>query len=285
MPTSAMKAEDKDYAICFYAPIDAPGIVHIFGRQSNDTRKCECSMDQGNAEYGCVGGEALIVLDKVFIPNEHVFMCGEWEFAGELVERFATFHRQNYGGCKGGLADVLVGAVYALAQAQGTSKASHVKDKIAEMIHLAETIYCCSIACSCQGFAQPAGSFQADPLLANITKLNVTRNVYEIARLAHDITGGLLATMPSEFDFRDPAVGKWVEKYMKGVSDVPAETRMRLIRLIDAMTCGTALSESMHGAGSPQAQKIMIERRGSLERKKKLAEKLAKVGDQPFSVC
>ena len=285
MPTSAMKAEDKDYAVCFYAPIDAPGMVHIFGRQSNDTRKCECSMDQGNAEYGCVGGEALIVLDKVFIPNEHVFMCGEYEFAGELVERFATFHRQNYGGCKGGLADVLVGAVYALTQAQGTSKASHVKDKIAEMIHLAETIYCCSIACSCQGFQQPAGSFQADPLLANITKLNVTRNAYEIARLAHDITGGLLATMPSEFDLKDPAVGKWVDKYMKGVSDVPAETRIRLIRLIDAMTCGTALAESMHGAGSPQAQKIMIERRGNLERKKKLAEKLAKIGGQPFYVC
>jgi 4-hydroxybutyryl-CoA dehydratase / vinylacetyl-CoA-Delta-isomerase len=285
MPTAAMKAEDKDYAVCFYAPIDALGMVHIFGRQSNDTRKCECSMDQGNAEYGCVGGEALIVLDKVFIPNEHVFMCGEWEFAGEFVERFATFHRQNYGGCKGGLADVLVGAVYALTQAQGTSKASHVKDKIAEMIHLAETVYCCSIACSCQGFQQPAGSFQADPLLANITKLNVTRNVYEIARLAHDITGGLLATMPSEFDLKDPAVRKWVDKYMKGVSDVPAETRIRLIRLIDAMTCGTALAESMHGAGSPQAQKIMIERRGSLERKKKLAEKLAKVGDQPFYVC
>jgi 4-hydroxybutyryl-CoA dehydratase/vinylacetyl-CoA-Delta-isomerase len=212
-------------------------------------------------------------------------MCGEHEYAGELVERFATFHRQNYGGCKGGLADVLVGAVYALAQAQGTSKASHVRDKLAEMIHLAETIYCCSIACSCQGFRQPAGCYQADPLLANVTKLNVTRHAYEIARLAHDITGGLLATMPSEFDLRDPAVGKWVDKYMKGVSDVPAETRIRLIRLIDAMTCGTALAESMHGAGSPQAQKIMIERRGNLERKKKLAEKLARIGDQPFLVC
>jgi len=285
MPTAAMQAEDSDYAVCFYVPVDAPGLFHIFGRQSNDTRKCECSMDQGNAEYGCVGGEALIVFDRVFVPNEHVFMCGEHEFAGELVERFATFHRQNYGGCKGGLADVLIGAVYALAQAQGTARASHVKDKLAEMIHLAETIYCCSIACSCQGFQQPAGCYQADPLLANITKLNVTRNAYEIARLAHDITGGLLATMPSEFDLKDPSVGKWVDKYMKGISDVPAETRIRLIRLIDAMTCGTALAESMHGAGSPQAQKIMIERRSNLDRKKKLAEKLAKIGEQPFLVC
>lgn len=282
MPTASLKEEDKDYAVCCFVTLDSPGLIHIFGRQSNDTRKCECSMDQGNAEYGCVGGEALTVFDKVFVPTEYVFMCGEYDFAVELVERFATLHRQNYGGCKCGLVDVLVGAVYALTQAQGTSKASHVRDKLAEMIHLAETIYCCSIACSCQGFQQQAGSFQADPLLANVTKLNVTRNIYEIARLAHDITGGLLATMPSEFDLNDPNVGKWVGKYMRGVSDVPAETRIRLVRLIDAMTCGTALAESMHGAGSPQAQKIMIERRGNLDRKKKLAEKLAKVGDQPF---
>jgi len=285
VPTSAMKQEDADYAVCFYVPIDAPGVIHIFGRQTNDTRKCDCFLDQGNAEYGIVGGEALVVFDKAFIPWKHVFMCGEYEFAYELVDRFAAFHRQNYGGCKTGLADVLIGTTYALAQVQGTDKASHVRDKIVEMIHLTETLYCCSIACSCQGYALPAGSYMADPLLANVTKLNVTRHVYEIARLAQDIAGGILATAPSEMDWKDPKIGKYVDKYMKGVEEVPAETRIRLIRLLEAMTCGTALVESMHGAGSPQAQRIMIERRANLERKKRLAEKLAKIGDHPQLVC
>jgi 4-hydroxybutyryl-CoA dehydratase/vinylacetyl-CoA-Delta-isomerase len=285
MPTAAMKAEDADYAVCFYVPVDAPGVIHIFGRQTNDTRKCNCFLDQGNVDYGIVGGEALIVFDKVFVPWEHVFMCGEYEFAYELVERFATAHRQNYGGCKVGLADTLIGASYALAQAQGTDRASHIRDKLVEMVHLTETLYCCSIACSCQGYALPAGSYMADPLLANVTKLNVTRHIYEIARIAQDIAGGILATAPSEMDWKDPRVGKYVEKYMKGVADIPTETRMRLIRLLEAMTCGTALVESMHGAGSPQAQRIMIERRANLERKKRLAEKLAKIGEQPFLVC
>jgi 4-hydroxybutyryl-CoA dehydratase/vinylacetyl-CoA-Delta-isomerase len=125
----------------------------------------------------------------------------------------------------------------------------------------------------------------ADPLLANVTKLNVTRHIYEIARLAQDITGGILATAPAEMDWKDPKIGKYVDKYMKGVDEIPAETRIRLIRLLEAMTCGTALVESMHGAGSPQAQRIMIERRANLERKKRLAEKLAKIGDQPKLVC
>ncbi|MFH1651314.1 MAG: 4-hydroxyphenylacetate 3-hydroxylase family protein [Chloroflexota bacterium] len=276
MPTSAMGPEDADYAVCFYVPVDAPGVLHVFGRQTNDTRKCTgCAIDQGNPEYGIVGGEALIVFDKAFIPWRHVFLCGEHEFAAPFVERFATAHRQNYGGCKTGLADALIGATLSLAEAQGTDKASHVRDKLVEMIQLAETIYSCAIACSCQGYALPAGNFMADPLLANVAKLNVTRNVYEIARLAQDIAGGILATAPSEIDWKDPKIGKYVDKYLSGVADVPAEMRLRLVRLLEAMTCGTALVESMHGAGSPQALKIMIWRRSNLEHKKRLAQQLA----------
>ncbi|MFC2016273.1 4-hydroxyphenylacetate 3-hydroxylase family protein [Chloroflexota bacterium] len=277
MPTAAMRKEDADYAVSFYVPVDAHGVIHIFGRQTNDTRKSDCMLDQGNAEYGIVGGEALVIFDKVFIPWEHVFLCGEYEFTYDLVERFATAHRQNYGGCKTGLADALIGTSYSLAQVQGTEQASHIRDKLVEMIHLAETIYCCSIACSCQGFPIPAGSYMADPLLANVTKLNVTRNIYEIARLAQDIAGGVIATAPSEMDLRHPKISKYVKKYMQGVPEIPAETRIRLIRLLEAMTCGTVLVESMHGAGSPQALKIMIWRRANIEHKKRLAERLAHI--------
>lgn len=277
MPTASMTADDADYAVCFYVPVDAPGVIHIFGRQTNDTRKCDCTLDQGNEEYGIVGGEALVVFDDVFVPWEHVFMCGEYEFAYPLVERFATAHRQNYGGCKTGLADALIGATYLLAEAQGAQGAAHIREKLVDMVHLAETLYCCSIACSCQGYALPCGSYMADPLLANITKLNVTRNIYEISRLAQDIAGGVLATLPAESDWKDPKVGKYVDKYMKGASEVPTETRIRLIRLLEAMTCGTALVESMHGAGSPQAQRIMIWRQSNMEHKKRLARKLAKI--------
>jgi 4-hydroxybutyryl-CoA dehydratase / vinylacetyl-CoA-Delta-isomerase len=279
MPTANMQKEDAGYAVCFYVPVDAPGVLHIFGRQTNDDRKCGCDLDQGNCEYGIVGGEALVIFDNVFVPWEHVFMAGEYGYTAMIVERFATAHRQNYGGCKVGLADVLIGASYALAEMQGTAKASHVKDKLVEMVHLTETLYCCSIACSSQGVALACGSCMAEPLLANVTKLNVTRNIYEIARLAQDLSGGLLATAPSEFDLKDARIGKYVSKYLKGVAGVPTESRIRMLRLLEAMTCGTALVESMHGAGSPQAQKIMIQRQANFDQKKRLANRLAKIGE------
>jgi 4-hydroxybutyryl-CoA dehydratase/vinylacetyl-CoA-Delta-isomerase len=194
--------------------------------------------------------------------------------AGVLVERFATLHRQNYGGCKGGVSDVLVGATALAAEYQGTAAASHVKEKLAEMIHLAETIYSGSVACSAMGYKTPSGAFYPDPLLANTTKHNVTRHIYEISRLAHDIAGGIVATMPFQGDLESSEVGRYVKKYLAGVKGIPVEDRMKILRLIENMSGGTALVESMHGAGSPQTQKVMYGRLGNLEQKKRWAKKI-----------
>lgn len=274
MPTQFMREEDRDYALACAVPVDAPGVIQVFGRQTNDDRK-SCTMDQGNCDFGQVGGETLLIFEDVFVPWERVFMNGETEFSGLLVERFATLHRQNYGGCKGGVSDVLIGACALATEMQGTAKASHIKEKLAEMMHLAETIYAGSVSCSALGSRTGSGAYYPDPLLANCTKQNVTRNVYEIARLAHDVAGGILATMPSEQDLAHPEIGKYVTKYMAGVEGVSVESRMRVLRLIENMTGGTALIESMHGAGSPQTQKVMYQRLGKLEMKKGLAKKLA----------
>jgi len=282
MPTIAMTKEDTDYAVSFAAPADAEGISYIYGRQSCDTRKLEGGeIDVGNHQFG--GHEALMVFDNLFVPWENVFMCGEYDFSGALVERFAGYHRQSYGGCKVGVGDVLIGAAALAAEYNGASKASHIKDKLIEMIHLNETLFSCGIACSAQGHKTASGTYLIDLLLANVCKQNVTRFPYEIARLAEDIAGGLMVTMASEKDLRHPEIGKIVEKYFKGIASVSTENRCRILRLVENITLGTAAvgyrTESMHGAGSPQAQRIMISRQGNLEYKKKLAKEIAGIKD------
>lgn len=279
MPTMAMRAGEEAFAVSFAVPTDSEGIYMIYGRQSCDTRKLEegADIDLGNKEFG--GQEALVVFDNVFVPNDRIFMNGEVDFASMLVERFSGYHRQSYGGCKVGVGDVLIGAAALAADYNGANKASHVKDKLIEMTHLNETLYCCGIACSAEGAPTLAGNYQIDLLLANVCKQNVTRFPYEIARLAEDIAGGLMVTMPSEKDFKHPVLGPVCEKYFSGIDGVPTEHRMRVLRLIENMTLGTAAvgyrTESMHGAGSPQAQRIMIARQGNLEHKKELAKKIA----------
>ncbi|MAG93408.1 MAG: 4-hydroxybutyryl-CoA dehydratase [Planctomycetaceae bacterium] len=275
MPTRAMREEDADFALVCAIPLSAEGVVQIFGRQTNEERKFDGCIDIGKPEFGVVGGETLIVFDDVFVPWERVFMCGEYDFSGILIERFATLHRQNYGGCKGGVADVILGACAVAAEMQGSHRASHVRDKVIEMIHLTETLFAGSISCSALAQPTDCGAYCPDPLLANCTKHNVTRNMYEIARLAHDVAGGVLGTMPAEADLRNPEIGPYVEKYLAGVEGVPTEDRIRILRLIENMTGGTALIESMHGAGSPQTQRVMYARLGDVDAKKQLARRLA----------
>jgi len=276
MPTTALDERSKNYAIVCAMPIDTPGVTLIFGRQAGDDRRDNRErIDVGKPRFGVVGGEAVIAFEDVFVPNERIFMNGETDHTGTLVYRFAAHHRANYGACKTGLMDVLTGAVSYLAQIQGTAQGSHIKDKVTEMIHLSETLYSSSIACSAEGSPTPSGAYLVDTMLANVCKQNVTRFHFEVARLATDLAGGFLATLPSEYDLKSEDVGHIVKKYFAGVSSIPVEHRIKIGRLIEALTGGTAMVESMHGAGSPQAQRIMIFREGKLGEKIRLAKKLA----------
>ncbi len=279
MPTIRLTENDKDWAVVGAFPADAEGLTYIYGRQSCDTRSMEeGDIDAGNAKFG--GQEALIILDRVFIPWEKVFMYGEYEFASMLVERFTCYHRRSYV-CKTGLGDVLIGAAGTIADYNGVPKVSHIKDKLIEMTHLNETIFAAGIASSYQAQKMKSGVYLNDDMLAQVCKHNVTRFPYEIGRLAQDIAGGLVVTLPSEKDFRHPEAGPMLKKYLAGRKGVDVENRMRILRLIENMTMGRNavgyLTESMHGAGSPQAQRIQIQRQMQLGYKMNLAKNLAGV--------
>jgi 4-hydroxybutyryl-CoA dehydratase / vinylacetyl-CoA-Delta-isomerase len=273
MPTLGVPPEGADYAVACAVPIDAPGLTVVFGRQSNDERKMEGGIDCGTS-FGVVGGESTLIFEDVFVPAERLFMAGEGDFAGVLVDRFAAWHRANYGGCKAGNADVMLGATALLAEANGTIGNAMVKDKLTEMIHLVETNYGGSVGSSALAKQLPAGNWLVDPLLANTVKQNVTRFVYQVARLAHDIGGGILSTLPADADFQSPEIGGLLRKYFAGKKGADTDDRRKLIRYIEGMTSVSTLVEALHGAGSPQAQRIVMLRQGNLQEKAKLARKV-----------
>jgi 4-hydroxybutyryl-CoA dehydratase / vinylacetyl-CoA-Delta-isomerase len=198
------------------------------------------------------------------------------------VERFTGYHRRSYV-CKTGLGDVLIGAAATIADYNGVAKASHVRDKLVEMAHLNETIYGAGIAASHESKKTAAGNYQCDEMLANVCKHNVTRFPYELSRLAQDLAGGLMVTLPSDKDFNHEVAGPILRKYLKAKPGVSVDNRRRVLRLIENMTLGRNavgyLTESMHGAGSPQAQRVQIQRLMDIDTKKALAKKLAGVDE------
>ncbi len=276
-PCTSLREGEGDYAVACAVPSDAKGITHFYGRQPSDTRRMEDSFDSGNLHQG--GNECLVVFDDVFVPMERVFMCGEWKWSVPMIHRFAGYHRNCYGAGKSAIGDIVIGAAALMAEYNGIADNRIIKDKLTEMTHMAETIYACGLASCVLGTPTASGVYNVNVLYTNITKLHVSRFNYEIARLAEDIAGGSVSTMPSAKDLADPIMGKFLKKYLKGVDGVPTEHRMRLFRLIEHFCYGPGavyfLSEALHGAGSPQAQKMMIERAGDFEMKKSLARKMA----------
>ena len=279
MPTLRLTEKDKDYAIVGAIPVDAEGITYIYGRQSCDTRSMEPGeYDVGNKYFA--GQEAMVIFDNVFIPNELIFMNGEFDFASMLVERFTTYHRRSYV-CKAGVGDVLIGAAATIAEYNGVENASHISDKLVEMNKMNETIYATGIASSLQGSKTKSGNYINDDLLANVCKQHVTKDTFEIGRLAQDLAGGLVGSMPSGIDFNEGEMSSELKKYLKGIKETNAEDRVKILRLIENMTLGrnavAYLTESLHGAGSPQAQRVQIKRKVNIEEKKELAKKLSGV--------
>jgi 4-hydroxybutyryl-CoA dehydratase/vinylacetyl-CoA-Delta-isomerase len=272
-----MGKNDGDYAVAFAIPSDTPGLIHVVGRSSLDKREidgCDC----GNVFYSkyC----PTLIFNDVFVPWNRVFMCGETEFAVDLVVKFSSFHRQSHGGCKSGKIDCMTGAALTMMDYNGTAKMSHLRQKVIDMIHRAETLYGCCLASSYEGKQQPSGNYFIDTVLANASKIHEGKEMAEATRLMIDIAGGFVADLPSDRDFENPDIGGLLKKYLKGVDSVPVENRIKMFRLIEKMALESADTISdIHGGGSAEAHRVTILRESDTASKKKAAKRLAGIVD------
>ncbi|MBA7618203.1 4-hydroxybutyryl-CoA dehydratase/vinylacetyl-CoA-Delta-isomerase [subsurface metagenome] len=176
----------------------------------------------------------MIIFKDVFVPWEHVFLCGEYEFAGAMVRHFGNFHRHSHGGCKCGVGDVMIGAAAAITEYNGLPRTSHINNKLSEMLKTTEAIYGCSIAASVEGKPTESGIYAVDAVLANTSKLYEGKELHEVIRMMIEIAGGMVADVPSDKDFENPEIGPLLQKYLKGVEGVSTEDRVRLFRLIES---------------------------------------------------
>ncbi len=278
LPTRALSENDKDYALAFAVPTDTEGLIHLVGRSSLDTREID-RCDVGNKRYSkyC----PTLIFDDVFVPWERVFMCGEHEFAADMVVRFSSFHRQSHGGCKSGKIDCMIGTALTAMEYNGTAKASHLKNKVIDMLHRAETLYGCSLAASYEGQKEASGTYFIDTVLANASKIHEGKEMAEATRLMIDICGGFVADLPSDRDFDNPEIGHLAKKYLKGSSDCDVNNRIKLFRLAEKMALESADTVSdIHGGGSAEAHRVTIMRESDIKSKQKAAKRLAGINDE-----
>ncbi len=272
IPGSAYKQTDSDCAISFVIPRDIEGLTIVETRHPNDTRDEEEGFDNPVTEGGIT--QAFLLFDNVFIPNERVFMCGEYDYAMKAVSYFIMPYRAAIGGCVAGQGDIKIGAAILTARTGGLSS-KVFSDKLTKMYINNETTYGMGIAAAAMGHKHESGAWMCDPMLSNINKVHVATLPYETSVLAQDIAGGIGETgcMPSSKDFYSEKYGHLIQKYMTAKSS--AETRARAGRLVEWSTVGSGVPGCMHGGGSPDGAKLVIRASADLEKKVEIARRLA----------
>lgn len=262
---------DAPYAVAFAAPTDEKGITYIMQHNTADALAYTGDeRDLGNLRYGGgFGSTSLMIFDDVFIPNERVFMAGEWEFMRVGVMNMGLIARMWQSGCRPALIELLAGACAAIAEANGVAKAYHIRNKLIDMTIHSHTVWGLALASAYMGkpAASGSGMVYPDSLTINVAKYRSIEGYWECCKLANDIAGGLVTTIPSFKDYDNPKTHGWMEKYLVANPAVPTEHRMRLMRLVQCMVEGP-MAGGIHQSGGPmENQKIIIERDGEFAEK------------------
>lgn len=278
VPTTSMRENEKEFALAFAVPPNAPGIVHIAEAPAPNARRLMDSdgMNFGNFEYG-VHGSTLVVFNDVFIPKEMVFMCGEYEYAGIMAATFGTFQRLATAACKSGHCDLTCGAAAVAAEYNGCEKMGHIRDKLVEMSFQSALAFGTAIAAGYKAKATPSGVYIPDDLLVNAAKLQAVEAVWLASKLATEVAGGVVCTAPVQKDFDNPEISAYVDKYFKGKADISTENRVRIVRLVEYLVGQGSIvpTESSHGGGPAAVQRLGMRQGTNLNFLKACAEKMA----------
>ncbi len=270
LPCRNMTENDSDYAVSFAVPIDTKG-VEMVSRQAGRPGESTAVF---SSRYG--QATAQILFNDVFVPWERVFMAGEWQHAGALTGSFATHHRVSCIGARAGLGDILIGASTAMAESNGLNplKSGHIRDKISELIKFVESFYACGVTAAVFGRETQAGNFIPDSVYANIGKLLQGLHIYDMFKIAHDVSGGILVSSPYPEDMEVPDIKEKLSQYLQGREDIPTDHRLKIARLLEDITAsyqgGWYSSISIVGGGPPEAQKMEIVRKYDLDERKSL---------------
>lgn len=274
VPTRVMTKEEQDWAVAFAIPADAEGIKLVtLGKYPPKRKKLHAPFPT----YG--SSDSMVLFDHVFIPNDRIFMCGEWEFAGRLALLFALYHRHSYTGCKPAVTDIMMGMAALLAEYMDIENASHVRRVLVDLISIAELVFAAGLAGAYCAHQTSSGAWEPNIIYCNVGRRHAGTNIFAEYEKLCEIAGGLCATLPLEGDFYHDDIKELLNKYIMRRTDISAEKQHRLYRLVSdyivSAQSASKLISGVHGGGSPIMEEIALYRNYNIEEKKRIAKRLA----------
>lgn len=278
LPGRAMTEQDSDFALACAVPLDTPGLT-VVARPAGRPGESSATF---SGRYGQSTG--VCIFKDVLVPWERVFLAGEWQHSGFLTKSYATHHRHTCIGARAGFGDLLIGAGQLMVEANGLdiARTPHLRDTMVELIKIVESFYACGVASSVYGVADPSGSVEPEPVYANIGKLLLATQIYDMHRLAHTVSGGLVVTLPGPEEDHNPETQADLAAVLSARADVPYQQRAGVARFIEDLTAsysaGWYSTISLHGGGSPEAMKGEIFRHYPIMERAQVVQRLMERG-------
>jgi 4-hydroxybutyryl-CoA dehydratase/vinylacetyl-CoA-Delta-isomerase len=275
MPCRNMSETDAAFAVCCAVPCDADGVTIIARPAGRPGERAALFSNK----YGQSTG--VVVFDRVFVAWERVFLAGEWQHSSQLTYSYATHHRHTCIAARAGFGDLLIGAGALMCEANGfdPGQETHLREQMVQLITIVEGFYACGVAASVYASADSLSkTVTPDPVFANIGKLLLANQIYEMHRIAHYVSGGLIVTLPGPDEDHNPETAAQLADVLRANPAVPYDKRIEAARLIEDLTAsyqgGWYSVISLHGGGSPEAMKKEIWRNYPVGNKVDLVERL-----------
>lgn len=284
VPTRALTPDEGDYAVAFAVPSDYDGVKQILHVHNMRQRQ----HFQRGYDFGAV--DSYVIFDDVFVPWERVFLCGEHQHGGLCAMLFALFHRHSYSGCKPAVNDIVLGMAALAAEVNGIESASHVREKFADIIQIAELGYAAGFTASEKGKPElhipgmgvvpfGPGSYIPNSIYANVGRCLTGEAVFHEQEILCDIAGGMLSTFPYEQELTSEELKPLMEKYLKRNPDIPIEDQIKFWLFMGDMVIsglgGSLNYGGFHGGGSPIMEQIAITSQYDINDRKDVVRNLA----------
>jgi 4-hydroxybutyryl-CoA dehydratase / vinylacetyl-CoA-Delta-isomerase len=260
MPTKGMRQDENAYAVSFSIPVNTKG-VSIINRNFAPAELNEFDFP-ASAHHSMP--EGFVVFDDVLVPWDRVFLAGEVQLASKLAQSLGLWERT--GGVIAAVeqSELFVGLAQLVTEMQGKENDAVAQASIAELITYAQMLKM-SLDYACSHYEKTeTGMVYPNTLAINAAKYYYAANYHQTVRYLHDLSGGLVMTLPSEADLRNPESGKFIRKYLYTKKNVDVEQRMRVYNLIRDMTAdalgGWNFVVALQAGGGLSAQRFMMNR-------------------------
>jgi 4-hydroxyphenylacetate 3-monooxygenase len=225
----------RQFALVATVPMNAPGMKLI----------CRPSYTAMSAVMGSPfdyplssrldENDTILVLDKVFIPWENVFIYGDIGKVQQFSERSGFFERFTFHGCTR-LAvklEFIAGLLAKAIEITGTKDFRGVQTRLGEVLAWRNLFWALSDAAARNPVPWKNGAVLPNPQYGMAYRWFMQIGYPRIREIVlQDVASGLIYVNSSSDDFKNPEIRRYLDRFVRGSAGYDAIERVKLMKLL-----------------------------------------------------